>query len=198
MVPVITQVTLFCCFISADLAQQQPCDEEEILTEQERSSSLDQEKVEPLLIKEEQGEDESRLDLKQESSTVIVALTNRENLREPEQNLKQLLSRKPPVVEPTGQEGTKVGTESTNQAEPKTTCHRSKDHSVDGAATAERRSSVDTGEKPDYCRKALTRHRWGHVPSSRQVMSSEPLQRSWHQHVCKQIVSMENTSVITQ
>ncbi|XP_035474415.2 zinc finger protein 121 [Scophthalmus maximus] len=95
-----------------ELPQHRVCEEEEVLTDQERNSSLDQEEPEPLQIKEEQEEtctsqDGEQLVLKQETDAFMLTPDCEDgDHREPEPDVDhQLLSHNSPVAESQDQEG---------------------------------------------------------------------------------------------
>ncbi|KAF0023895.1 hypothetical protein F2P81_024525 [Scophthalmus maximus] len=97
-----------------ELPQHLVCKEEEVLTDQERNSSLDQEEPEPLQIKEEQEEiclsqEGEQLVLKQETDAFMLTPVCEEgDHREPEPDVDhKLLSHNSPVAESQDQEGSK-------------------------------------------------------------------------------------------
>ncbi|KAF0023897.1 hypothetical protein F2P81_024527 [Scophthalmus maximus] len=153
-----------------ELPQHRVCEEEEVLTDQERNSSLDQEEPEPLQIKEEQEEtctsqEGEQLVLKQETDAFMLTPDCEDgDHREPEPDVDhQLLSHNSPAAESQDQEGREhEASGSTRNAESNAQRslyeNRSHSNNVHNSPTSNVVSYSHTEEKSfkcDFCGKVL-------------------------------------------
>ncbi|XP_047184831.1 zinc finger protein 37-like [Scophthalmus maximus] len=152
-----------------ELPQHLVCEEEEVLTDQERNSSLDQEEPEPLQIKEEQEEictsqDGEQLVLKQETDAFMLTPDCEDgDHREPDVD-HQLLSHNSPAAESQDQEGREhVASGSTRNAESnaqrslyETRSHRNNVYNSPTSTIGSKTHTEEKSFKCDICGKVFT------------------------------------------
>ncbi|XP_034434984.1 uncharacterized protein LOC117757714 [Hippoglossus hippoglossus] len=142
-----------------ELPQQHICKEEEVLSDQDKNSSLDQEDPEPPQIKEEQerlctSQEGEQPVLKQKSDAVMFTPTNEEiNHSGQEPKSDQLLSHNSPVAESQDQRGSNdVDPGSTTVEESKSKKRKMTRHSdyVDNSFPTKRHRNTHTGNEMEY------------------------------------------------
>ena len=177
----ITLVPYFlCAFVPLELPQQHICKEEEVLSDQDKNSTLDQEDPEPPQIEMEKerlctSQEGEQLVLKQKSHAVMFTPTNEEidhSGQEPKSD--QLLSRNSPVAENQDQRGSNaVDPGSTRDVDSKRDkrCHENTSHSanVDNSSptkshcsthTSKKSLTYETCQRSFQCESKLNMHLW--------------------------------------